>query len=462
MFGAQAFDRLVKFFPEAAMVRILLENALPPEIVDKVFEDNCDRQYSRTILFSSIVSMLCLVVCRIKPSVNAAIVANQESFGASRTAIYDKLNHSEVNISAALVEAAYERMAPIVRQMDACRKPLIEGYQTRILDGNHLAASEHRLEVLRTIAAGPLPGVAVVVYDRELGLISRVYLREDAYVQERAIVLDTLGDVQEGELWIADRNFCTAVVLHQIDVSGAAFIIRKHAQNVRFHVLGDERRKGKTETGVVYEQAIGIEDDFGNAITGRRIRLALYEPTANGDTEIVLFSNLPSSVTATEIAEAYRTRWDIETTFNHMDRMFAGEIKALGGPRAALLVFCVAAVAFNTMSVVMAAMRVEHGAKKVDDEVSIYHIGVNVRSDWNASYLVWDSKEWEERFSQMAAKEMAQHLRQIASGINLKRLPLHRRGPKKPQPERTKSANQPHVSTARLLAQAKLAKSGAP
>ena len=462
MFGKDVFDRLVKFYPEAAMVRILLENALPAEVVDQVFEDNCDRQYSKQILLSSIVSMLCLVVCRIKPSIHAAFVACQESFGASRTAMYDKLNHTEVNISAALVDKTYERMAPIVREMGACRSPLIEGYQTRILDGNHLAASEHRLEVLRTIAAGPLPGVAVVVYDRELGLISRVYLREDAYCQERAIVLDTLGDVQPGELWIADRNFCTAAVLHQIDASRAAFIIRKHSQNVRFHVLDDERMIGETSTGVVYEQAIGIEDDFGGALIGRRIRLALYEPTANGDTEIVLFSNLPDSTTALEIAEAYRKRWDIETTFNHMDRMFAGEIKALGSPRAALLVFSVAAIAFNTMSVVMAAMRVEHGAQKVDNEVSIYHIGVNVRSDWNATIFVGDAAAWEQGFSTLSAKGMSQVLRRIASDIDLRRLPLHRRGPKKPRPEREASARQPHVSTARLLAQAKLAKAKTP
>ncbi|QDU99136.1 hypothetical protein Pla8534_70470 [Lignipirellula cremea] len=217
-------------------------------------------------------------------------------------------------------------------------------------------------------------------------------------------MLDTLGDIQPGELWIADRNLCTSVVLHQIDVSRAAFIIRKHAQNVRYHVLDDERQIGETSTGVVFEQAIEIEDDFDNTLIGRRIRIALDEPTANGDTEMVLFSNLPGSVTALEISEAYRKRWDIETTFNHMDRMFAGEIKAIGSPRAALLVFSLAAIAFNTMSVVMAALRVEHGAQKVDEEVSIYHIGVNVQSDWNASALVGDAAAWEQRFATLSAQ----------------------------------------------------------
>ncbi|QDU95801.1 Transposase DDE domain protein [Lignipirellula cremea] len=275
-------------------------------------------------------------------------------------------------------------------------------------------------------------------------------------------MLDTLGDVQKDELWIADRNFCTSAVLHQIDVSGAAFIIRKHAQNVRFHVLGDERKIGETSTGVVYEQAIGIEDDFDSTLVGRRIRVALHEPTASGDTEIVLFSNLPCSATALDISDAYRKRWDIETTFNHMDRMFSGEIKALGSPRAALLAFSVAAIAFNTMSVVMSALRVEHGTQKVDEEVSIFHIGVNVQSDWSAAAMVGDAEDWEQRFSTMSARSMSQELRRIACGIDLTRLPLHRRGPKKPQPKRKASAKQPHVSTARLLDQAKSSKGKTP
>jgi IS4 transposase len=372
--------------------------------------------------------------------------------------MYDKLNKSEPQISAALVYAAYQRMAPIVEEMGARRAPLIAGYRTRIVDGNHLAATEHRLEVLRAVGAGALPGVALVVYDRELGLIRQVYLDEDAYTQERAIVLETLSDVEEGDLWIADRNFCTATVLFQLAADGAAFIIRKHSQNVRFHVTGAERKIGETSTGVVYEQPIGIEDDFGNVMPARRICVRLFEPTRDGETELVLFSNLPASVSALEIAEAYRNRWEIETTFNHMDRMFEGEIKSLGNPRAALLVFCVAAIAFNTVSVVMASLRAEHGEAKVDQEVSPYYIGVYVRSDWNGLHLIWSPEEWTDKFSNLTPEEMAKQLRIFASHVDLDRMPRNPRGPKKPPPKRTSSPDQPHVSTARLLAAAKCKK----
>ena len=45
----------------------------------------------------------------------------------------------------------------------------LPGYRVRILDGNHLAASDRRLGVLRGHAAGPLPGHALVVFRPGLG-----------------------------------------------------------------------------------------------------------------------------------------------------------------------------------------------------------------------------------------------------------------------------------------------------
>ena len=39
------------------------------------------------------------------------------------------------------------------------------GYPIRILDGNHLAGTEHRIKELRALRAGALPGQALVVLD---------------------------------------------------------------------------------------------------------------------------------------------------------------------------------------------------------------------------------------------------------------------------------------------------------
>ena len=55
----------------------------------------------------------------------------------------------------------------------------------KILDGNCIEATEHRLKELRTLAAGALPGISLVVYKPALGLVSDVVTCEDGHAQER-------------------------------------------------------------------------------------------------------------------------------------------------------------------------------------------------------------------------------------------------------------------------------------
>jgi hypothetical protein len=57
----------------------------------------------------------------------------------------------------------------------------------------------------------------------------------------------------------------------------------------------------------------------------------------------------------------------------HLTLELQCEIHTLGYPRAALFGFACAAVAFNTLGVVKAALRAAHGAQRVDEEVSGYY-----------------------------------------------------------------------------------------
>ena len=70
----------------------------------------------------------------------------------------------------------------------------------RILDGNHLSATEHRLEPLRDTWAAPLPGRILVVMDPELGLASEAFVTPDGHANERTLLDDVLQTVLENEL----------------------------------------------------------------------------------------------------------------------------------------------------------------------------------------------------------------------------------------------------------------------
>ncbi|MGH8239542.1 MAG: IS4 family transposase, partial [Steroidobacteraceae bacterium] len=119
--------------------------------------------------------------------------------------------------------------------------------------GNHLPASEKRLQPLREYRGAALPGQSLVVYDPDLQLAVDVLPCEDAYTQERVLMNTILGTAQEGDLWIADRNFCTSAILCGLLRRGACFVIRAHAASPNPRALERAKRVGRIETGTVYE-----------------------------------------------------------------------------------------------------------------------------------------------------------------------------------------------------------------
>ena len=458
MLHQEVFQRLIVKHPEAVMVRATLEQALPPSFVDEVFERVASRQYTRKLLFSTLVRLLSLVVCRVRPSVHAAYQAMEGTLNVIAKSVYKKLRGTETTVAEALVSESAERMAAVVDQLDAPLPPLVPGYRTRILDGNHLAATEHRLQALRTVGGGALPGVALVVYDAERGLVDRAYLCEDGHAQERELLLELLGEMGAGELWIADRNFATAVFLLQTHANGSRSIVRRHKMNGRLREVSEWRSVGSGETGPIDERQAVVEGEYGESLAVRLVRVRLGTPTRDGEREIELVTDLPPEVSAVTIAAAYRQRWQIETAFAELDRVFEGEIESLGHPRAALLAFSLALIAFNTLGVVKAALRKQHGTTKIQKELSAYFLGESIQRAEAALDLFLDDHQWATRYATLSPADLAGQLLELAAQVNLRKLRKHPRGPKKPAPKRTANAQQPHVSTARLLKQHKAAK----
>src|SRR5207237_5271813 len=94
----------------------------------------------------------------------------------------------------------------IVAALGPRRKAQLPGYRTRIIDGNHLASTDHRLKPLRTTRSGPLPGQALAVLDPDRMLIIDLFPCEDGEAQERRMLPEVIPAARERDLWIADRN----------------------------------------------------------------------------------------------------------------------------------------------------------------------------------------------------------------------------------------------------------------
>ncbi|MEH1771180.1 MAG: hypothetical protein V7L30_33185 [Nostoc sp.] len=61
-------------------------------------------------------------------------------------------------VSQALVRYSSKELAPIIEELGGKQPSILPGYRIKIIDGNNLAATEHRLSVLRDVSGGPLPG----------------------------------------------------------------------------------------------------------------------------------------------------------------------------------------------------------------------------------------------------------------------------------------------------------------
>jgi IS4 transposase len=444
------FERFVEKSPVSVMACGLLERVLNHKTINEIFEHVADRQYTRDLLFSVVFDLMGQVVCGSHKSLHAAYQASAHEMGVSVTSIYNKVNGVETETSASLVRYSASAIAPIVEEMGGTLPPLLPGYRIKILDGNCLEATEHRIRELRGTAAGPLPGKSLVVLDPSLKLMVDVFPCEDGYTQERALLEQVLSTVQAGDCWIEDRNFCTLKFLFEVVERDAFFIVRQH-QKLPWEPLEALKKVGRIDGATVSEQPIVVRDHEGNELRLRRIRIHLDKPTRDGDRDVFVLTNLPKKVNAKKIATLYRNRWKIETAFQELTKHLNSEINTLGYPKAALFAFSIALIAYNVMSVIKAALRSVHGADVVEQEVSGYYVADELSAVYQGMMIAIPEKHWQ-IFGRMTHREFADTLRVLASKVNLQRFKKHPRGPKKAQPKRTYDKKHPHVSTFRLIA----------
>lgn len=278
----KVFDCFVEKSPISVMVRGTLEHVLGADQLDAWFARTAQKQYTRTVLFSTVYDILSQVVFRIKPSVRAAYRDHEDKVGASLISLYNKLNGVETHTSAQLVCYSATELAPLIEQLDGARVSWLSGYHVKIIDGNCIEASDRRLKALREVQGGALPGKSLVVYEPAYGLVRDVFPCEDGHAQERSLLGLVLETVHAGDLWIQDRNFCTCAFLCEIDTRGAGFITRQH-EGLPFEVVTTLRSVGRIETGHVAEQRVQVWDAQGKAHLFRRIQVKLDQATRDGD-----------------------------------------------------------------------------------------------------------------------------------------------------------------------------------
>ncbi|BCG04857.1 hypothetical protein PPGU19_094250 (plasmid) [Paraburkholderia sp. PGU19] len=452
------FDEVMKRFeqqaPVCVMARLALQRAIAPQWIDEVFAEHRQRQYPRELLFSTVVELMTLVSLGLSPSLHAA-ATQTKPLPVSLAALYEKVNRTEPAILRALVQGSAQRLGPVLAALPC--QPSLPGWRVRVLDGNHLPASEKRLAALREQRGAALPGHALVVYEPDLGLVTDLVAIEDAHAQERSAMAPLIECAGAGELWLADRNFCTGTILQGWHQAQACFIVREHGRNSPALASSGPWVDGaRIETGQVREQRI----DLKAGVVWRRIELTLDKPTDAGDTVILLWSNLPAAVGAHEIARLYRKRWRIEGMFQRLESVLHSEIRTLGHPRAALLGFTVAVLAYNVLATLKRSVEAAHAAADetgaAPPDVSTYYLAVQIRSQYEGMLIALPPNEWS-HWSDATPDVIAGKLLELARCVDPIQVRTRTRGPKtrKPAPYVEGAVARAHHSTARLLKRAK-------
>jgi IS4 transposase len=432
-------QRFIDQAPACVMARAALEHVFARDRLDDLFERHAGAQHTRELTFSAVVGLMAQVVFRIRPSVRDAARAAAD-VAVSLTSVYNKLNGLEPGLSEALVRETAARPDPV------------PGLRLRTVDGNYLAGTDRRLRELRGSGAAALPGMALVVRDDRTGLLTELLAREDAYASERGQLAGVLALVEPGDLWLADRNFCTAEFPPAVAGRGAFFLIRHH-KALHLHPAGAERFVGTTATGDGYERPARLAADPA-AAAYRCLRVALVEPTRDGDRELVVLTNVPADQAgAPALAELYRRRWSIETAFQELTARLRCEVETLGYPRAALFAFAVAVTAYNVLALVRGALAAAHGRAWAEAELSGHALARELAHGYGGMAIALPPAAWA-RFRGLGAAALAAALRGLAGRVPRERYRKAKRGPKKPVALR-RTRRGAHRSTARLIQQRK-------
>ncbi len=440
-------DRFIELNPLTVMTRCIV-GSLMGDALDKLFDQNRGRQYDDTIKFSTVAMSVADIALGVVANRNQAYLKYKEELGTSAVAYYGKVNRTEPRVSEAVVSYSAEQGNALMSKLDFQPWEVLPGYRCLSFDGNHLQKTEKRLTETRGLCAAPLPGTVVARYDHQTGLFDRAYAIEDAHAHESSVLDRAVEDLSKNDLVIADRHYCIVQFLAKIAARCGFFLIRQHGR-LKGKLLGNRKRTGRIDSGVVYEQALEIGDGEYTLVV-RRITVELDEPTRDGDVEIHILSNVPVvDATGCVLARLYRTRWEIENAFHVLTMTLNCELKSNCFPRCALFQFCMAIFAYNCRQVLSAALYCEHDQQDVES-MSQHRVALEIVRPMAGMLTAINESEWMSLTPSTLSGKSA-FLRRVAKQVDVVAYRKSVRGPKKKPPKRKRCKNGTHVSTAKLI-----------
>ena len=141
MLLGKRFKEFIESSPVSVIIRGTLERVLDPDRLQQVFDDHAVRQYTRELTFAQCGEIMSDVVFQVCPSVGAWYKSHPGELPVTRQALYDKLKHLELPVSAALVRHSDVELRQAMKAMGIRPQPLLPGFRLRVLDGTPVKVS---------------------------------------------------------------------------------------------------------------------------------------------------------------------------------------------------------------------------------------------------------------------------------------------------------------------------------
>ena len=290
--GLSSMEAAEKVSPLTVLVRGAIERWLAPPILAEIASDCAISNYERKITLQALTAIMLDAVLGMQPTVHAAAIARRDEWSGSIQALYGKFGRIDPQFAAGLVKRTADGILPLLTSPRMAGKP--GNTSIKVVDGTMPDGSEHRLGVLRELAAAGLPAQAVVIYDLRTGVCDRVAVDEDAYASEKVLAEALLQEAVAGEIYVADRGFCTCRLMGQLIERDAFFVFREHAYDLVYEEQSPEQISGRCSTGVVLEGKVRLCDRIRKCVWElRRIHVQLDIPTQSGEKDLWLLTNLP-------------------------------------------------------------------------------------------------------------------------------------------------------------------------
>src|SRR3954454_23217378 len=111
------FERFACGTPLSVMTRAVLENALQPEPLDQLFERLAVKQYTRELLFSTVVQTMALVACRLYKSPRAVYTEHPDWFAVCLKCVSDRGWGIELPLMRELARANARRCQAVIEEL---------------------------------------------------------------------------------------------------------------------------------------------------------------------------------------------------------------------------------------------------------------------------------------------------------------------------------------------------------